>query len=318
MMVTCPKCKFTQPKDRYCANCGVDMDHYTPIKEPALKRFWNNPWTQVGIMLVLLTITVNYLLVQNNVPQLAKEMLGDEQTVAETETIEAPEPEPTAPAQFNKTKTATQPSQPQPVEASNQPKAAATAPIEKPKVVTAPKNLQIIFAEISNDAVSELQNRATQNNGTVLVIDSTEPISGVLGGLQGIDTLPGRKSGSITPGNTNFFNFPVVFNEEEHGVALEITPGEFNSTDNQINIAFNFRASLPSSEAAGVSSLQASYEDEIAVKSGSIILVLDVLTSGRLMAETEQSQLSATPLNILSSQEFQNGESVFGLFIQAL
>ena len=34
-MVTCPRCHFVQPKDRYCAQCGVDMTTFK-VKEPSL------------------------------------------------------------------------------------------------------------------------------------------------------------------------------------------------------------------------------------------------------------------------------------------
>lgn len=29
-MISCPKCHFQQPKDQYCAKCGVDMGNYKP------------------------------------------------------------------------------------------------------------------------------------------------------------------------------------------------------------------------------------------------------------------------------------------------
>ena len=29
-MIKCPKCGFSQPKDQYCANCGIDMGVYSP------------------------------------------------------------------------------------------------------------------------------------------------------------------------------------------------------------------------------------------------------------------------------------------------
>jgi hypothetical protein len=37
MLVTCPKCGFNQPKDRYCANCGVNMETFHK-KEPSLSE----------------------------------------------------------------------------------------------------------------------------------------------------------------------------------------------------------------------------------------------------------------------------------------
>ncbi|MCB0341386.1 MAG: hypothetical protein H6626_09255 [Pseudobdellovibrionaceae bacterium] len=38
MIVECPRCGFSQPKDRYCANCGVDMDNYKPEPKPWHKK----------------------------------------------------------------------------------------------------------------------------------------------------------------------------------------------------------------------------------------------------------------------------------------
>ncbi len=53
-MMECPRCGFTQPKDRYCANCGLDTDNYTPKKESVGQRVKKNPMLYVvgGIILV--------------------------------------------------------------------------------------------------------------------------------------------------------------------------------------------------------------------------------------------------------------------------
>lgn len=41
-MVNCPKCQFNQPKDRFCANCGIDMDAYRPAQRPLIFRLLQN------------------------------------------------------------------------------------------------------------------------------------------------------------------------------------------------------------------------------------------------------------------------------------
>lgn len=43
MQVLCPKCGFSQPKDQYCAKCGVDMDLYKPTPIPTWKKILQNP-----------------------------------------------------------------------------------------------------------------------------------------------------------------------------------------------------------------------------------------------------------------------------------
>ena len=54
MFVNCPKCGFSQPKDRYCANCGVDMDHFIPKEVPAWKKLLTNPYIPLaGVFMVV-------------------------------------------------------------------------------------------------------------------------------------------------------------------------------------------------------------------------------------------------------------------------
>jgi hypothetical protein len=57
MLVHCPKCNFSQPKDAYCAKCGIEMDRYRPEKKPLLKTLIKNPITHIvlsiaGVFLV--------------------------------------------------------------------------------------------------------------------------------------------------------------------------------------------------------------------------------------------------------------------------
>lgn len=61
MLINCPKCGFSQPKDRYCASCGVDMDHFRPQPTPWLRKFWNNPTTPVGLTLIVAIMSVWYI-----------------------------------------------------------------------------------------------------------------------------------------------------------------------------------------------------------------------------------------------------------------
>lgn len=51
MLVNCPKCNFSQPKDTYCANCGIEMDAYRPEKKPIFKVLLKNPLTHLVLFL---------------------------------------------------------------------------------------------------------------------------------------------------------------------------------------------------------------------------------------------------------------------------
>ncbi len=57
-MGTCPKCGFVQPKDRYCANCGVDTESYRPPPPSFGMQILQSPWSYVILGLVAIYIVV--------------------------------------------------------------------------------------------------------------------------------------------------------------------------------------------------------------------------------------------------------------------
>ena len=64
MMITCPKCGFSQPQDRYCAKCGVDMENYTPEAPSVLQKLISNPLVYIffGFLFIIAAI---FLVKQN-------------------------------------------------------------------------------------------------------------------------------------------------------------------------------------------------------------------------------------------------------------
>lgn len=61
MLVNCPKCGFSQPKDRYCANCGVDMDLYRPKETPFWKKVLGNPLLHVLLIFVVVLTSILFI-----------------------------------------------------------------------------------------------------------------------------------------------------------------------------------------------------------------------------------------------------------------
>lgn len=53
MLINCPRCGFQQPKDKYCAQCGVDMETYVPATPPAWKRFFGSPLVQLTFLIII-------------------------------------------------------------------------------------------------------------------------------------------------------------------------------------------------------------------------------------------------------------------------
>lgn len=63
MLINCPRCGFQQPKDKYCAQCGVDMETFKPALPPWHKRFFGNPFLQLSL-LIAVAGSVGYLIYQ--------------------------------------------------------------------------------------------------------------------------------------------------------------------------------------------------------------------------------------------------------------
>lgn len=50
MLINCPRCGFQQPKDTYCAQCGIDMESFKPANPPFLKRLFSSVLIQLGLI----------------------------------------------------------------------------------------------------------------------------------------------------------------------------------------------------------------------------------------------------------------------------
>ncbi len=60
-MMECPRCGFTQPKDRYCASCGLDVDHYVEKPKPLWIRLVQNPDFHLSLLVIMIVIVVGYI-----------------------------------------------------------------------------------------------------------------------------------------------------------------------------------------------------------------------------------------------------------------
>lgn len=61
MMVNCPKCGFPQPKDQYCAKCGVDMITFEPVTRPLFGRILASTAFQISALALVLVTGGLYL-----------------------------------------------------------------------------------------------------------------------------------------------------------------------------------------------------------------------------------------------------------------
>lgn len=62
MMIECPRCGFSQPKDQYCASCGVDMDQLLAKPKPLFVRLVQNPNFHLALIGCLIAIVVAWII----------------------------------------------------------------------------------------------------------------------------------------------------------------------------------------------------------------------------------------------------------------
>lgn len=61
MLVNCPKCGFSQPKDKYCANCGVDMESFRPNPPSAWQKLSSNTSVLLGVLALAIFASYFYI-----------------------------------------------------------------------------------------------------------------------------------------------------------------------------------------------------------------------------------------------------------------
>jgi hypothetical protein len=60
-MIECPRCGFAQPKDEYCASCGVNMDHLLAKPKPIMVRLLQNPNFHLSLIGVLIVVVIGWI-----------------------------------------------------------------------------------------------------------------------------------------------------------------------------------------------------------------------------------------------------------------
>lgn len=66
MLINCPKCGFSQPNDRYCASCGVDMVAFRPAPPPFWRQLMGNPAFLIALTFATVMASVLYIRKQQN------------------------------------------------------------------------------------------------------------------------------------------------------------------------------------------------------------------------------------------------------------
>jgi hypothetical protein len=234
MMMECPRCGFSQPKDRYCAQCGVDVEQFSARPKPLAIRLLQNPNFHLSLIALSIVLVVGYILYSRSQAQKEASQTSAAFTSpppgssssppAEREAGGAPPPPTAPPQETSAARTAknnagaaggnfvgslapssTAPLPPQAGKATNV-QAKSTAPI--------PRRLDISFWEIPREVLANLlvnaENAGESNEGRAYTFKDGARIAEAVqknSRRLTLNRMAGLKAGSqvmiVTPANTN-------------------------------------------------------------------------------------------------------------------
>jgi hypothetical protein len=300
MMQDCPKCGFTQPKDRYCANCGLDIEAFKPKSSPILVRLFKNTGVQISLVLGVIAAMgfIIYFSQQKTLSELTSQIrqVTPDTTVA-ADTALAVDTEP-------------------PVEETGKSDitTAATLTDLQTETVT-PTKIQIHFVELTKPYVqkitSENQVLSQSSHTRVLLAKSKDPYA-VYNDTNNVEKLPGQKEISLKIGQTITFdfNYPSTDGNDEIGFTLNLLPTQVSLESVEIDMSAVII--LKNTQASAFTTTESNATFNFAPTYG--IIVLGVVPTEKSF-EPDIELLSNSPLSILSSPQFKENQSEFGIYL---
>lgn len=318
MLVDCPKCGFNQPKDRYCARCGVDMETFTPKQPPIWARLSDRPAFHVGMAIVLVGLLFSWIYFSQKQDIDAK--IRQAFTAQESPTATAvtqPTEAPAAPQAANRAMRLASQLETQP---APEPTAADDTLEENSETAVAkmPSVLRITYLEVPRPLIrlwaeeGQVLNE-TANTRSILLPGSQAPTD--YGREEwSLFKLPGGKATRLQPNQIireNHFRRGGT-ESAEIGFALEIIPDDISSTGVQFDS--QMVVSLPSPLDGDITTTTTTGRFEI--PPGSTLVILGGLPQQSVRGEAAKVFMD-TPLQVLQSPEYLSGTSEFAIFIQA-
>lgn len=311
-MHECPRCGFIQPKDRYCANCGLDIDNYKPAPKPLLRRLQENTGFQVTLA-VLIVIGLGYWIYVsqkqaiderlNAALNMASPNQATPEQKAEAEALAAARaarqvaPTPTAPPQ---------------VETNPTPAAA----VETKTPAAGAKEFNVQFVEMSRLYLQQLaqENQVVDETGQTrsIVIASQPNVSTFRERDPQATVLPGGDTHSLRVNRVIDLDFMQIVGgpNDVAGMTIEITPHALleQTTDFSVTGAVTLRT--PDGTVSNYA-----FDGKYVLPNTSTLLITGILPHHSVRTE-DQENFVGTPLVILGSPEFHNNTSELVLIIQ--
>lgn len=321
-MIDCPRCGFTQPKDQFCANCGVNMDAFSPKPKPIWHQLASS-WYFLGAGVAIILIGVIWFMQSSSVSQPfpEKTLTRDAEFEEEFKKREQQEQQRIQAKRVNKKALIESQSAASQVVENIKKQAAQEAQIaqekeDNKKDISEVQKLQIDFYEIERSALNEIIQLGTEvhsNSYSQSFLFGAESPAKALVSSKGTP-LPGGKQQLVSPGsqiqllfsnlseNSNVsweFNLETVVTQVINGTAI-----------------FNLKSDFYFANGDSVFNPIETPEESFQISTQNLVLVVGPIPRDIETSEIQDSIPTNNPLKILSSNDFKEGLNEFIFVIQ--
>ena len=310
MMQKCPKCGFIQPKDHYCAECGLNIDEYKPTAPAWHRRIAAKPLVLIAFICfgALLAGVLREGAVEPQNLKLAKS----------SHNILTPSPRPSkakrqpAKAFVEKAQVAEVEVAPQ-QSAGVQPAVAGAVPPPPPPRPAVPTRVQLRFLEVPVSGLEAAYERGRELQGSAeekaLAVSFDKNISDLrfMGGF----VLPGGAQKPISlkkSARLDFVSSAAEAAEDAMGLVLQITMLSFDDDDLSIELDASLR--LQQEDGVYTGQLKELYRLR---SSSEVLLVTGFLPRNKNLS---LPSLPPSPLTLLQSEDFLNNGTEFVMLAQ--
>lgn len=346
MLINCPKCGFSQPKDRYCAKCGIDMDVFQPPSPSALKTLLGNPALQIAFLAAIVAASYGYIKqkeareIEKRIEFLAGGPETPAQPATEATTLDAAgttSPPPTEVANANTAELSADTIAPEgqatasPSDLEGAPETAAaafaarSAPSENPGTLTksaeVPPPVSVMYAEVSAALIQKLEEEASARG-------QIESFGEVNYGL-----IPDIKARLRTPeANSNIKVIQSVrkvftglksplqwfLGSEENGQRIGFTTSismtEMSETDLRGEV--EIQRSMKEGPDLQAPPVRRSFPANLEIPKGAGVFMTGLLPSKDNLTVLEIDMYSKSILRIMTSEPFKKHETEFVIFFE--
>lgn len=312
MMIECPRCGFAQPKDQFCASCGLNIDQYNARPKPFWQRILQNSTLHLSLIGIFIVLVVGWIIytqrgqVSREVGQLLDLPVSSREAADPDET-----PATTAAASFM----AEEAAPPPPVEPAPAPEPAAP-PVEPEKAAPAKKNFEVTQWEVPLTVLRPLLEGAERvGEGTgarAFVVASASKVAEALQ-TQGAPLGPAR-IGDLRMGGEVSVETPATGSE-----ALQFLM-QVAADAPTAPIRWEIHLILPQGEPVANSAAPPALNESVftgssPLKEGAALLIV-VEPSSRQISENLLTRAGAGPWTVLASPEFRSGLTEWVTLIQ--